>query len=179
MSFSTPPVVDRPTFYASQSAVAVALNKSMLSINNGAGSGKVLKIQNIFIVNIQITAINGSVVQFDLLRTSSITLGTNVVPQTYDSLSILPAQVTVATGATVVDASTSPLHSWILGGDEAGTGTATNQGIDRAFSQFAPKFAAPAMQLPTLRPGEGAHIKATVVPSAVGQWLIGILFTLE
>ena len=68
MSFSTPPVVDRQTFYASQSAVAVALNKSMLSINNGA-SGKVLKIQNVFIVNSQITAVVGNVVQFDLLRT--------------------------------------------------------------------------------------------------------------
>jgi hypothetical protein len=41
MSFSTPPVVDRQTFYASLSAVTVALNKSMLSINNGA-SGKLL-----------------------------------------------------------------------------------------------------------------------------------------
>lgn len=71
MSFSTPPVVDRQTFYASQSAVAVALNKSMLSINNGA-SGKVLKIQNVFIVNSQITAVVGNVVQFDLLRTTSI-----------------------------------------------------------------------------------------------------------
>lgn len=40
-------------------------------------------------------------------------------------------------------------------------------------------LAAPAMQLPTLRPGEGAHIKATVVPSVAGQWLIGVLFTLE
>ena len=178
MSFSTPPVVDRQTFYASQSAVAVALNKSMLSINNGA-SGKVLKIQNVYIVNSQITAVVGNVVQFDLLRTTSITLGTNVTPQSYDSLNVLPAQVTVATGATVVDASTSPLHSWILGGDEAGTGTATNQGTDKALSQFAPNLAAPAMQLPTLRPGEGVHIKATVVPSVAGQWLIGVLFTLE
>lgn len=74
MSFSTPPVVDRQTFYASQSTVAVALNKSMLSINNGA-SGKVLKIQNVYIVNSQITAVVGNVVQFDLLRTTSITRG--------------------------------------------------------------------------------------------------------
>ena len=44
-----------------RSAVAVALNKSMLSINNGA-SGKVLKIQNVFIVNSQITAVVGNVV---------------------------------------------------------------------------------------------------------------------
>lgn len=177
MSFSTPPVVDRQTFYASQT-VALALNKSMLSISNGA-SGKVLKIQNIYIINSQVSAVVGNVVQFDLLRTTSITLGTNVVPTSYDSLNTLPAQVTVATGATVVDASASPLHSWILGGDEAGTGTATNQGIDKALSQFAPNLAAMAMQLPTIRPGEGIHIKATTVPAAVGQWLVGVLFTLE
>lgn len=178
MSFSTPPAVDRQTFYASQSAVVVALNKSMLSISNGA-SGKVLKIQNVYIINSQVTNIVGNVVQFDLLRTTSITLGTNVVPTSYDSLNALPVQVTVAIGATVVDASTSPLHSWILGGDEAGTGTATNQGIDKALSQFAPNLAAQAMQLPTVRPGEGIHIKASVVPAAVGQWLLGVLFTLE
>jgi hypothetical protein len=82
MSFSTPPVVDRQTFYASQSAVAVALNKSMLSISNGA-SGKVLKIQNIFIVNSQITAVVGSIVQFDLLRTTSITPFAQVMPEQY------------------------------------------------------------------------------------------------
>lgn len=179
MSFSTPPIVDKPTFVISSPATTLTLNKSMISVFNAGGSGKLLKLQNVWLLNSQITAVVGNVVQFDLLRSSAQTGGTSITAISPDSVDVLPGTITAATGATVTDASTLPLRSWFLGGDEIGTGTAMNQSIDRATATFAHNWFTPTVKLPTARPGEGLHLKAVQVPAAAGSWTMMMLFTIE
>lgn len=178
--FSTPPVVERQTFVVSSPAIALnALNKSMLSVFNGLGSGRVLKLQNILILNSQTAAIVGNVVQFDLLRTSAQAGGTAVTAIGYDSANLLPAQITAATGATVTDVSALPLRSWFLGGDEIAVGAATNQGVDRANMQIKPTYHVPTSAGTATalicKPSPGRAVGSCIA----GAERFGAIFTIE
>lgn len=91
------------TFYILADAVTFSTNKQHLSILNAAGSGKVIHLQKLFIINNQLAAVTGVSVRFDVKKATAHSGGTVITPQKADSLSDdLPAEITVRTGATSV-----------------------------------------------------------------------------
>ncbi len=76
--------------------------KSMMAIYNGTGSGKILKIWKIWILNNQSVAVNGVLTQFQILRITSLSGGNPITPTKHNSsLPSIPTEVLASTGATV------------------------------------------------------------------------------
>lgn len=78
-----------------------ASSKSMLSIMNGAGSGKTIKIYRVRLANNQTTGVTGILYRMELWRLTAASGGTTLTPQKMDSTyGAVPAQIVCATGAT-------------------------------------------------------------------------------
>ena len=93
-----------PTYYAYADAVSFAANKQHISIFNGVGSGKIIKIKKMFIVNLALAAITGVAVRFDIKKTTAQSGGTAITAQIVDPDDpALPAQILIATNATVTE----------------------------------------------------------------------------
>ena len=89
------------TYTAASINTAFANLKSMMSIFNGSGSGKTLKVYRIWIINSQLTAVTGVVITLALRRITACTVGTPITPVKHDTNSAnLPAQVIVGTNNT-------------------------------------------------------------------------------
>lgn len=92
------------TAYAPGITVSTAL-KGMLSLFNAAGSGVVLKLYRIWVLNAQATAAAGVLCTMQIRRiTAQTTTGTSTVtPVKHDTLSAnLPAGVTAVSGGTAI-----------------------------------------------------------------------------
>jgi hypothetical protein len=92
------------TAYAPGITLSTAL-KGMLSLFNASGSGVVLKIYRIWVLNAQATGAAGVLGTFQIRRIrAQTTTGTaTVTPVKHDTLSAtLPAQVTAVSGGTAV-----------------------------------------------------------------------------
>lgn len=84
--------------------VAFAASKSMLSVFNGVGSGKVIRVYRIWALNNQLTAVTGVLTNLEIRRITASSGGTDLssLVAKHDSTSAaLPAEVVVATNATV------------------------------------------------------------------------------
>lgn len=90
------------TYTASFTDIPFGNNKSLATIFNGVGSGKVINIYRIVMLNNQLVAVaNGVVTTIELRRITESTGGSSVTAIKHDNNSAnLPAQVTVTTGAT-------------------------------------------------------------------------------
>ena len=89
-------------------AVVPASGKHHISIFNGSGSGKVVRVQKLFcILNLSVTtAITGVVNRFDVRRTTAQSAGTTLTPTAQDTTNTaIPAQILIATNATVTNSS--------------------------------------------------------------------------
>lgn len=83
--------------------VAFALNKAMLGVYNGVGSGKVLKVYRVWALNNGVAAVTGVMTNLELRRLTSGSGGSAITPMKHDSTSLsFPAQIVVSTGMTVV-----------------------------------------------------------------------------
>jgi hypothetical protein len=75
--------------------------KSMLSIMNGSGSGKTVKIYRVRTLNNQTAAVTGVMMRIELWRLTAASGGTTLTPVKMDSaIANVPAQIVCATGST-------------------------------------------------------------------------------
>ena len=95
-----------------------ASNKSMAGIFNGVGSGRVVRIQRIWMLNNQTAAVTGVLTSCHIRRSTAQTGGTAVVPTKHDTTSAtLAAAIAVATGATCTLTGVE-LRRWMWSSDE-------------------------------------------------------------
>jgi hypothetical protein len=157
-------------------AVVPAANKHHLSILNATGSGAVVKLRKLFLVNLQTAAITGALARFDLKRATAHSGGTQLTPQAVDSTNApLPAGVTCRTGATSVTEG-ALLFPYMTLTEETPATQALNVTF---FQQFQNIFLeSPELQELTLRPGEGFTAKQITSVTAGSLGWIGA-FTVE
>lgn len=165
------------TFAVFTKVTTPAANSSVLSIASSNAATKKIVLKNIYLINVQSLAITGVNNEFQLLKFNSHNAGTALTPIAQDSTDILSGTTTVRTGANITGENASILKLWFLNGDEIIAGPATNQGTQAGISQFAPDLNPINIKQPTIRPGEGMHIKC--ITSATNVWAVGVIFTEE
>jgi hypothetical protein len=168
------------TFTSFQAGVTFASSKHMLSIFNGAGSGRVLRVYRAVVLNNQTAAVTGVMTTFELRRSSAQSGGTAVTPIKHDtSSSNLPAQVLSAQGATVTAAAADVFRRVFWSNDEPATGTGTNDELEcivPLMYVWDAGYGDTNVEPITLREGQGLTLLHTGT-SAVGNCDIGFEFT--
>ena len=115
------------TYTASAIGATFANAKHMLGIFNGSGSGRVIRIYRVWVLNNQTTAVTGVLTTFALRRTSAQTGGTAITAVKHDSNSEnMPAQAVIATGATITLTADNPLRAWAWSNDEPSVSSGTS-----------------------------------------------------
>lgn len=165
-----------PTYYALADAVTCAQNKQVISILNDTGSGKVVALKKLFIINTQLSTVTGVALRSDVKRATAHSGGTVVTPASADSANpAIPAQITVRTAATSVTESTL-LFPLTYTNDEVGATQAFPTAQLMAGLNWFPEGA--EVQEVRLREGEGLTIKQ-ITNSSVGQFAWLIVFTID
>lgn len=164
-----------PTYYVLADAVAFATNKQLISLLNAAGSGKVLAIKKLFLINLQTSSVTGVAIRADFKRITTHSAGTLITPQAADSTNpALPAEVTARTGATVTEGAIMfPLG---FANDEIGATQAFPSSILLQGLNFIPEGI--ETQEIRIRPGEGVTLKQ-ITSSTVGSFAYLIVFTMD
>jgi hypothetical protein len=80
----------------------LAQNKHFLSMLNAVGSGQVIKLRKLYLINMQTVAVTGVAVQFDLKKITAITAGTANPPVIHDSTDTALANFTCVAAPTAV-----------------------------------------------------------------------------
>lgn len=164
-----------PTYYALADSVAFALNKQLISILNATGSGKILAIKKLFLIDVQTAAVTGVAIRSDFKRMTAHSVGTLITPVAADSTNpSLPAEVTCRTGATVTEGAL--LFPLAYSNDEIGATQAFPSSILLQGLNFIPEGI--ETQEIRLRPGEGVTLKQ-ITNSAVGSFSYLIVFTMD
>ena len=119
------------TFRAVGSGITFASSKHMLSLFNGSGSGAVLSVYRIWVLNNQTSAVTGVFTTLEVRRSTAQSGGTSVTPIKMDTNSSnLAAQVLCAHNATVTAASTDVFTRIGWSNDEAAVTSATNDELE-------------------------------------------------
>lgn len=165
-----------PTYYATADAVAFAANKQMISIYNASGSGVLVVIKKLYLINLALAAVTGVAVRQDVKRFSAVhTAGTAITPVACDSASpALSASITVKTGATVTDLSL--LFPLTFANDEVGATQAFPSVQLQAGFNWMPEGT--EVQETRLREGEGLTVK-NITNTVVGSFAYMFVFTVE
>lgn len=112
------------TYTVAGLAVTFGNNKSMLGVFNGSGSGRIIRIKRIWVLNNQTTGVTGVLTTWAVRRTTAQSGGTTVTPVKHDTSSeTAPAQCLFATGATVTLSDTFRQFMWSNDEPAASTGT--------------------------------------------------------
>lgn len=165
-----------PTYYALADAVTCALNKHVISILNDTGSGKVVALKKLFIINTQLSTVTGVAIRSDVKRATAHSGGSTITPVAADSTNpAIPAQITVRSAATSVTESTL-LFPLTYTNDELGATQAFPTAQLMAGLNWFPEGA--EVQEVRLREGEGLTIKQ-ITNSSVGQFAWLIVFTID
>lgn len=165
-----------PTWYALADAVAFAANKQMISIVNESGSGVVLELRKLFLIDVQLSTVTGVAVRQDVKKATAHSGGTAITCQAADSASAaLPSQITVRTGATSVSegAILFPIGfaNDEIGATQAFPGTALLAGYNWLIE-------GPEVQGLRLREGDGLTVK-NITSSTVGSFSYLLVFTVD
>lgn len=119
------------TFTAIQAGVTFASGKHMLSLFNGSGSGVVLRLYRIWVLNNQTAGVTGVLTTFELRRSTAQSGGTTVTPIKHDTSSgALPAQVLCAHGASPTASGTDLFRKWMWSNDEPAVSAAVNDELE-------------------------------------------------
>lgn len=163
------------TWVATADAVAPAANKYMLTLLNGSGSGKVIKIVSLRLVPLTLTAVTGVGLRMEVKRISAHAAGTGVTPVALDTNNTaLPAQITAYTNsASVVDVSL--LWPYTVNNDEIGL-TSTTSTPALWLANLAIGSDGSTSQPITLREGQGLALK-NITSSVVGTFAVVAIFT--
>jgi hypothetical protein len=106
------------TYTIAATGIAFALNKSMLAVFNGAGSGQVIRVYRVWMLNNGVAAVTGGLNTMELRRLTTGSGGTPLTPVKHDSTNAsFPAQIVAATNASVTVESL--FRRWIWSTDEA------------------------------------------------------------
>jgi hypothetical protein len=151
----------------------------MLSITNANGSAVRVKIKDLKIINTRTTAVTGIIADFRLLRCTSHSGGTTVVPAPYDTTNTLDGSITARTGATITGEGTNILARAIHSSDEWGPGTVDTEGTHYPYQLY--NSVLPVVEggeSITLNANEGVTLKH-VTNSTAGSFDIMMIFTQE
>lgn len=161
-----------PTYTAWANDVAPAASKHLLTIFNAAASGVVVEIYDLRAILLQIAAVTGVTLRWDILKASASSAGTVITAEKHDSGSAaLPAGVTVRTGGTVTGG--ARLSGLIVSGEEITTAQAP---MVRAEGQdLLPQIKNPKAKPIILREGEGLTVQ-NVTSSTVGTFGLSVTF---
>jgi hypothetical protein len=156
-------------------AVALAQNKSHLSIMNASDSGVRLRMKELYLVNNSLTAVTGVAARFDIMRATAHSSGTDITPRKLNTQhDDLPVGVTIKTGATVTDGAL--LMPYTTNTDEV---TAANTAVANFLQQLLNILPNKDGMAPlTLNPGEGFHIKQ-ITNTIVGSFSWVLTMTAE
>lgn len=159
------------TYYVWTGAVSFALDKHFLSVYNNLGSGYILRVRELRLVNLQTTSISGVSVQFDLYRTTSQSGGTAITPQPADQANaVWPENIVVAKEATVTNGAL--LYSVVTNNDEVATGLHHSLFLGNLVPNW------PDTQPLVVRPGGGITLQCKTNTS-VGSFGVLAVVTLE
>jgi hypothetical protein len=115
------------TYTAAAIGATFGNNKSMLGVFNGSGSGRVIRVYRVWVLNNQTAGVTGVLTTWTLRRSSAQSGGTTITPTKHDTASeTAPAQVLVATGATATLTSDVELRRWMWSNDEPAVSSATS-----------------------------------------------------
>lgn len=90
------------TYTISSFSTTFAANKCMLGIYNGSGSGRIVRVYRIVMLNNQITAVTGAITNLELRTITAGSGGTDITPFKHDSNNeSFPSQVAVQTNMTI------------------------------------------------------------------------------
>jgi hypothetical protein len=168
------------TFTLAGVGVAFGNAKHMLSLFNGAGSGRVLRVKRIWVLNNQVAGVTGVLTTWAVRRTSAQSAGTSIAPTKHDTASSnLPAQVLAATGATVTNTGDVQVRTFVWSNDEPAASSGTNDEFQCLIPLNCVFDAATGdtdIEPLTLREGQGLTVQHTG-SSTVGVADIFIEFT--
>jgi hypothetical protein len=165
-------------------ATGVAFNaaaRSLLKVFNASGSGVVLRVYRIWVLNNQTTAVTGVVPRIDVVRvTTNPSGGSANTPIKHDTNSAnLPAQVTAATlDSTVTVANTFRRILW--SSDEPAVGAATVDELEMVVPLnllWDGGYGDSNVEPIVCREGEGVSVYCPGIASAAGIVDIIIEFT--
>jgi hypothetical protein len=102
-------------------------NKSMLGIFNGVGSGRIVRVYRVWVLNNQTAGVTGVLTTWTMRRSSAQTGGTAITPTKHDTASeTAPAQCLFATGPTATLTADVALRAWVWSNDEPAVSSATS-----------------------------------------------------
>lgn len=164
------------TYVALADAVTPAQNKHHITVFNAAGSGKVVKVRKLFPINVQLAAVTGVALRFDMKRVTAASAGTAITPQAMDSNNTaLPAGITVRTNGTVTEGAL--MWPQIVSSEEIAANT--SQLIASTLNAMLNNIPeGNEIQELTLREGEGFTAKQ-ITSSTVGSYAWLMVFTVE
>ena len=166
------------TFVVSAQGIAPGNGKSMISLANGSGSGKTIRIQAISFYPVTDSAVAGVNVQFDGFKFTTHASGTSLTPIALDSSNSLSGSVTAQTNATITGSGTIALDSWFQNSDEITSAGLTPSAQASIDGQRRRVYGGCEMQPIVVRAGEGFHIKCQT-NTTVGAFSVFIWFTQE
>lgn len=113
------------TYTLAATGITLAANKVILGAFNGAGSGRILRIYRVWVLNNQVAAVTGVVNTVQFLRTTTGSGGTAITPLKHDSSSEnFPAQIVVSSNQSSTQTDLIARLFW--SSDEPAAGTLTN-----------------------------------------------------
>lgn len=167
----------KETYMAWVNNSAFAANKYHVSILNASGSGRVIRLQKLFAVNLQVSGVTGVAVRFDAFKITAHSGGTLVTPEKFDTTNAdLPAQVTVRTGATSVTLG-NRMFGFTTTNEEVGATTQLNLGFS-ILQGTNLLYESDRIQEMILRAGEGFAMRQ-ITSSTVGSFGWLLVFTEE
>lgn len=168
------------TFTTAGTGIAVGNNKSMISIFN-ADATLLAKVHEIYVVNVQTSAVTGVTGVFELRRITGHSGGTLLTPVSMDTTDTLDTDITVRTGSTVSGESANLMWRSLFSTDDWGPGTLDTESNDHIFQTMHPIFARKTdsgSKSLVLRQNEGLTIKFAT-NSTAGTFDIFLVFTQE
>jgi hypothetical protein len=177
-------VEECPTFIVSTGSQALpAVNGSLLSIALATPSTVTrLRLRDLYIRNLQSTNIAGVIAAFELRRFTTHSAGTVLTVGTQDSSDVLSSDVTVRRAATIAgEVAESPHPPWYFSTDEHAVGGVEIESTQALVAQLKSGAinASKGLRLPTIRPGEGLHIKLITNAGPAAQFEVSAIFTQE
>lgn len=161
------------TWQINAMAVQPGNGKSMLGILNGAGSGKVVRIYRMWMLNnYSGVAYTGVTFNYEIRAITGLSSGTNVTPVAHDTANAaFSGSVVVQTGGTVSGESATLMRLIGWSGDEpsvAGTSIDEMELLVPLNVMWDTGYGDSSVDPLTLREGEGVHIKC-ITNSTVGS----------
>lgn len=167
-----------PTWYAYADAVGFdgSGNKHFFSLLNGAASGKILRVHGLWLVNLQVDAVTGVGVRFEVKRIATLSGGSAITARPADTRNAaLPSQVSIATGATIGEGAF--LWAFTILNDEVANASVFPANVGMMGENLI-KRPVDWLQPITLLEAEGITLKQ-ITATAVGQAGVLSVFTVH